>query len=346
MRRGGGRPAHRLAPSGRRARDRRVPRRDERRPRDLRLRADVGAPHARCRSARARRRARRPAPPAALAHPPRPRRGGRGDRPRAPARPGARLGDRRSAPRGSVTARGERAQAVRQRVRRALGRARPRARRRTSASSATGSSVSSASPSPGHASHHVCFAHEDGTLYAGDAAGVRIAPSRLVLPPTPPPDIDVVAWYATIDELERRAPKQLALVHFGVFDDVGSPSGRAARAPGRVGADRRGRCDAGRVRRARARRARRARRRRSAGGRARDADVAVLRRAEALGREGQAHPVTSHRFRVKRTPSATRRTQIRTSSADQTPTMPQSSGGRGARPRRPRPSQPSIDHIR
>jgi glyoxylase-like metal-dependent hydrolase (beta-lactamase superfamily II) len=75
-------------------------------------------------------------------------------------------------------------------------------------------------PSPGHASHHVCFVHEDGTLYAGDAAGVRIAPSRLVLPPTPPPDIDVAAWYATLDELERRAPKRLALVHFGVFDDI------------------------------------------------------------------------------------------------------------------------------
>jgi glyoxylase-like metal-dependent hydrolase (beta-lactamase superfamily II) len=75
--------------------------------------------------------------------------------------------------------------------------------------------------SPGHASHHVCFVHEDGTLYAGDAAGVRIAPSRLVLPPTPPPDIDLVAWSATLDELVRRAPKQLALVHFGAFDDVG-----------------------------------------------------------------------------------------------------------------------------
>ena len=73
---------------------------------------------------------------------------------------------------------------------------------------------------PGHASHHVCYAHEDGTLYAGDAAGVRIAPSRLVMPPTPPPDVDVPAWYATLDELERRAPKRLALVHFGVFDDV------------------------------------------------------------------------------------------------------------------------------
>ena len=75
-------------------------------------------------------------------------------------------------------------------------------------------------PTPGHASHHVCFEHEDGTLYAGDAAGVRITPSRLVLPPTPPPDVDVVAWLSTLDVLERRAPKRLALVHFGVFDDV------------------------------------------------------------------------------------------------------------------------------
>jgi glyoxylase-like metal-dependent hydrolase (beta-lactamase superfamily II) len=74
--------------------------------------------------------------------------------------------------------------------------------------------------SPGHASHHVCFAHDDGTLYAGDAAGVRIAPSRLVLPPTPPPDVDVQAWSVTIDDLDRRAPQRLALVHYGVFDDV------------------------------------------------------------------------------------------------------------------------------
>jgi glyoxylase-like metal-dependent hydrolase (beta-lactamase superfamily II) len=75
-------------------------------------------------------------------------------------------------------------------------------------------------PSPGHASHHVCFLAGDGTLYAGDAAGVRIAPSRLVLPPTPPPDVDVAAWDATIRELQRRTPERLALVHFGVFDDV------------------------------------------------------------------------------------------------------------------------------
>ena len=75
--------------------------------------------------------------------------------------------------------------------------------------------------SRGHASHHVCYLADDGTLYAGDAAGVRIDPSPVVLPPTPPPDIDVDAWFTTIDEIERRAPARLALVHFGVFDDVG-----------------------------------------------------------------------------------------------------------------------------
>jgi glyoxylase-like metal-dependent hydrolase (beta-lactamase superfamily II) len=75
-------------------------------------------------------------------------------------------------------------------------------------------------PTPGHASHHVCYLDRDGTLYAGDAAGVRITPGRYVMPPTPPPEIDVDRWQQTIEEIERRAPERLALVHFGVFDDV------------------------------------------------------------------------------------------------------------------------------
>ena len=75
-------------------------------------------------------------------------------------------------------------------------------------------------PTPGHATHHVCYLDRDGTLYAGDAAGVRITPGRYVMPPTPPPEIDVEAWQETIEELERRGPERLALVHFGVFDDV------------------------------------------------------------------------------------------------------------------------------
>jgi glyoxylase-like metal-dependent hydrolase (beta-lactamase superfamily II) len=76
-------------------------------------------------------------------------------------------------------------------------------------------------PSPGHASHHVCYLAGDGTLYAGDAAGVRLQPDRTVLPPTPPPEFDLEAWNRTIDEIEQRRPSSLALVHFGVAEDPG-----------------------------------------------------------------------------------------------------------------------------
>jgi glyoxylase-like metal-dependent hydrolase (beta-lactamase superfamily II) len=75
-------------------------------------------------------------------------------------------------------------------------------------------------PSPGHASHHVCYVDGDGTLYAGDAAGVRIQPSAFVLPPAPPPEFDLEAWQATLDELEARRPERLALIHFGVAEDA------------------------------------------------------------------------------------------------------------------------------
>jgi glyoxylase-like metal-dependent hydrolase (beta-lactamase superfamily II) len=92
-------------------------------------------------------------------------------------------------------------------------------------------------PAPGHASHQVSYQHEDGTLYNGDAAGVRIAPGRFVFAPTPPPEIDLDAWERTIDETERRSPRRLALVHFGVFDDVERHLG-ALRATLRSWADR------------------------------------------------------------------------------------------------------------
>src|SRR5213596_1750672 len=74
-------------------------------------------------------------------------------------------------------------------------------------------------PTPGHASHHVCYLDGEGTLYAGDAAGVRIQPSRFVLPPTPPPELDLVHWSTSLDEIERRRPQRLALIHFGVAED-------------------------------------------------------------------------------------------------------------------------------
>jgi glyoxylase-like metal-dependent hydrolase (beta-lactamase superfamily II) len=72
---------------------------------------------------------------------------------------------------------------------------------------------------PGHASHHVSYLH-DGTAYVGDVGGVRITPSSMTIPPTPPPDIDVEAWHESIDLLRAWRPERLAMTHFGDSDDV------------------------------------------------------------------------------------------------------------------------------
>jgi glyoxylase-like metal-dependent hydrolase (beta-lactamase superfamily II) len=76
-------------------------------------------------------------------------------------------------------------------------------------------------PTPGHASHHVSY-FRDGTLLAGDAAGVRMPGSDYVLPVSPPPDIDVEVWHASVNAIRDRSPDRLALIHFGVHDDVGA----------------------------------------------------------------------------------------------------------------------------
>jgi glyoxylase-like metal-dependent hydrolase (beta-lactamase superfamily II) len=73
-------------------------------------------------------------------------------------------------------------------------------------------------PTPGHASHHVSYSR-DGVLLAGDACGVRIPPSDYVQPVSPPPDIDLEAWRRSLDEIERREPNALALIHFGIVTD-------------------------------------------------------------------------------------------------------------------------------
>jgi glyoxylase-like metal-dependent hydrolase (beta-lactamase superfamily II) len=74
-------------------------------------------------------------------------------------------------------------------------------------------------PTPGHASHHVSYLR-DGTLLAGDATGVRMPGASYVLPVSPPPDITVEGWHATIAEIRARRPERLALIHFGVHADV------------------------------------------------------------------------------------------------------------------------------
>jgi glyoxylase-like metal-dependent hydrolase (beta-lactamase superfamily II) len=73
---------------------------------------------------------------------------------------------------------------------------------------------------PGHASHHVSYLHEaTGTAFVGDVGGVRIDGGPIV-PPTPPPDIDLEAWRASLDLVGGWSAQRLAVTHFGAFDDV------------------------------------------------------------------------------------------------------------------------------
>jgi glyoxylase-like metal-dependent hydrolase (beta-lactamase superfamily II) len=75
---------------------------------------------------------------------------------------------------------------------------------------------------PGHASHHVCYFHGDsGTAFVGDVAAVRIPGVDLVVPPTPPPDIDIETWLESIATVESWRPERLALTHFGA---IGEPT--------------------------------------------------------------------------------------------------------------------------
>jgi glyoxylase-like metal-dependent hydrolase (beta-lactamase superfamily II) len=73
---------------------------------------------------------------------------------------------------------------------------------------------------PGHASHHVCYLHESsGVAFVGDMAGVRVPPQEFTLAPTPPPDIDVERWEASLETIAGWEPKALGLTHWGQVDD-------------------------------------------------------------------------------------------------------------------------------
>ena len=74
---------------------------------------------------------------------------------------------------------------------------------------------------PGHASHHVSFFDRDsGVAFVGDTAGVRLMPGGFVMPPTPPPDVDLEAWQESLDRIERWRPDTLLLTHFGPSSPV------------------------------------------------------------------------------------------------------------------------------
>jgi glyoxylase-like metal-dependent hydrolase (beta-lactamase superfamily II) len=70
---------------------------------------------------------------------------------------------------------------------------------------------------PGHAQHHHAYWHEASrSIYAGDVAGVSIHGGPLV-PPCPPPDIDLPAWRRSLARLRELAPARILLTHGGVL---------------------------------------------------------------------------------------------------------------------------------
>lgn len=76
---------------------------------------------------------------------------------------------------------------------------------------------------PGHASHHVSyFSRDSGIAFVGDTAGIRVVPGGYVLPPTPPPDIDLEAWRDSLDRIEQWGPDTLFLTHFGPSAPAGA----------------------------------------------------------------------------------------------------------------------------
>jgi glyoxylase-like metal-dependent hydrolase (beta-lactamase superfamily II) len=72
---------------------------------------------------------------------------------------------------------------------------------------------------PGHASQHVSYLEaSSGTAFVGDTGGIRVGEPLLVVPPTPPPEIDVEAWNASLEVIRAWQPQRVFITHFGAFD--------------------------------------------------------------------------------------------------------------------------------
>ncbi len=73
---------------------------------------------------------------------------------------------------------------------------------------------------PGHARHHIAWQVEE-TLFTGDVAGVKIQAGPVV-PPCPPPDIDLEAWKQSLDLIRGLDIQRMMLTHFGEITDATS----------------------------------------------------------------------------------------------------------------------------
>lgn len=70
----------------------------------------------------------------------------------------------------------------------------------------------------GHAGHHHCYLIENA-LFTGDTAGCLMAGGPMI-PATPPPEIHLEKWNASIDKMREISPDIIYLTHFGGYTDV------------------------------------------------------------------------------------------------------------------------------
>lgn len=68
---------------------------------------------------------------------------------------------------------------------------------------------------PGHAAHHVSYLLDDGSMFTGDSAGVKLGGADLLRPALPPPDLDLEAWQESVSRMLAAGPERLILTHFG-----------------------------------------------------------------------------------------------------------------------------------
>jgi len=74
---------------------------------------------------------------------------------------------------------------------------------------------------PGHASHHVSyFSADTGIAFVGDTAGIRLQPGAFIMPPTPPPDIDLEAWRDSLRRIAAWRADTIFVTHFGPHTPV------------------------------------------------------------------------------------------------------------------------------
>jgi len=71
---------------------------------------------------------------------------------------------------------------------------------------------------PGHAVHHIAYQMEK-ILISGDVAGVKIA-GGIVVPPCPPPDINIEDWQASINLIRGLDIEEIYLTHFGKITNI------------------------------------------------------------------------------------------------------------------------------